>query len=243
MVGADSISVWMVAVDTVPETLWPRLDGLLVTAERKRAARFLFDRHLRQYKAAHALKRLMLTSAVGGVVAPGSWAFETDARGKPRVADGAGLQFNLSHTRGLVACAVSWQVELGVDVENLDRRAPLELAGTYFAPAEQAWLRGLPTAARPRGFFQLWTLKEAYIKATGLGLAQPLEAFAFGFDPLHVTFADPALGDPAAWRFYQRPVGTRHVLALAWRADVAVVPVETAVVRFEALLEADPKRI
>jgi 4'-phosphopantetheinyl transferase len=236
MVRGDGITVWMVALDAVPNALWPRLATLLGTAERERAARFLFERHLRQYQAAHALKRLMLTAAAGGTVSPGAWAFETGARGKPQVARGAGPRFNLSHCDGLVACAVSQRVELGIDVESVDRCAPLELAGRCFAQAEEAWLHGLPAAARPAGFFQLWTLKEAYIKATGLGLAQPLDAFRFCFDPLRVTFADPVLGDPAAWRFEQHPVGARHILAVAWRAIKMEVPVEVTAVRFEALL-------
>lgn len=236
MVGADGITVWMVAVDAIPKALLPRLAGLLNAAERKRADCFLFDRHMRQYQAAHAMKRLMLTAAVRGAVAPEAWRFEMGAHGKPRVARGAGPQFNLSHTDGLVACAVSQRVELGIDVEDLDQHAPLELAGTYFARAEEGWLRGLPEAARQTGFFRLWTLKEAYVKATGLGLAQPLDALAFGFDPLHVTFTDPALGDPAAWRFVQRQVGARHILALAWQAVATEVPVEVAAVRLEALL-------
>lgn len=237
MVGADGITVWMMSLDAVPKTLWPRLASLLDAAERERAERFLFNRHRRQYQAAHAMKRLMLTAAARGAVAPEAWAFEMGAHGKPRVARGAGPQFNLSHCDGLVTCAVSQLVELGIDVENLDRCAPLELADACFAPAEEGWLGSLPAAARQTGFFRLWTLKEAYIKATGRGLDQPLGALAFGFDPLRVTFTDPALGDPAAWRFEQRQVGTRHILALAWRAVATEVSVEVAAVRLEALLD------
>jgi 4'-phosphopantetheinyl transferase len=86
------------------------------------------------------------------------------------------------------------------------------------------------------GFVRLWTLKEAYIKASGLGLAQPLETFAFRFDPLRVTFADPALGDPTTWHFDQRKVGTHHLLALAWRSEA--VPVNVVAVRPELLLRS-----
>ena len=236
MVGSDGITAWTVAVDAVPEALWPRIAGLLDAAERERAGRFLFDRHRRQYQAAHAMKRLMLTAAARGSVAPEAWAFEMGAHGKPRVARGTGPQFNLSHCDGLVTCAVSQRVELGIDVENLDRPAPLELVNACFAPAEEDWLRCLPEAAQQTGFFRLWTLKEAYIKATGLGLTQPLDVFAFRFDPLRVTFTDPALGDPGAWRFEQRHVGVRHILALAWRAAATEVPVEVTAVRLETLL-------
>ena len=226
MATTHRIAAWTVALATIPEALWPRLLDLLDTAERDRAARFVFERHRRQHIAAHALKRLML-SAMGGAP-PRSWTFEAPSGGKPKVVTprvvtpaggpGHGPHFNISHCDGLVACAISDDLELGVDVEPVARKAPLDLAQTYFAPEEVRWLASLPSAEQPLGFFRLWTLKEAYIKATGLGLAQPLHDFAFAFDPLRVLFHDPALGDPRVWRFEQRQVG-EHLLALAWQGD------------------------
>lgn len=210
----SGILVWTVALSAVPEPLWPRLARLLDDGERAKAARFAFERHRRQHIAAHALKRLMLSAVAPRP--PQSWMFETAARGKPRVAPTTGPRFNLSHCDGRVACAVSEDVELGVDVEPLSRHAPLELAPRYFAPDEAGWLGSLPPPDRPLGFFRLWTLKEAYIKATGLGMAQELHDFSFGFDPLRVRFDRPSLGHAEAWRFEQRLISGSHVLALAW---------------------------
>jgi 4'-phosphopantetheinyl transferase len=236
MVGVNAIAVWTVAIDTIPNALWPRLVGLLDAAERERAKRFLFERDRRPYQVAHGLKRLMLSMYTGGAVRPEAWAFELDVHGKPRVTQEAGPRFNLSHSDGMVACAVSERTEVGVDVENLDQHAALELSATYFAASEQRWLRSLPTAAQRLGFFRLWTLKEAYIKATGMGLAQPLDAFAFGLDPLSLTFFDRALGDPSAWRFRQYDVGERHLLAVAWRQGATEMPIALRAVRLETLL-------
>ena len=237
MVGSDQIVALTVAVDAIPEAIWPRLTALLDAAEQERAARFRFDPDRRQYQAAHALKRLMLTAAAKGAVAPQAWAFAAGAHGKPRVAPDDEPRFNLSHCDGLVACAVSRSTEIGLDVENTGRRPALELARAYFAPAEQAWLQRLAPAAQLHGFFQLWTLKEAFIKATGKGLAQPLDAFSFAFDPLRIAFHDPALGDPAAWRFTQCAVGAQHQLALAWRSDVGTAA-EIRTVQLETMLSA-----
>ena len=218
MVEEQGIVVSTVMLDVVPESIWPRIAGLLNREERERAAQFVFERHRRQYIAAHALKRLMLSAFEGFEVAPKAWSFETASGGKPRVNRGAGPYFNLSHCDGLVACAVSHRVELGLDVERLTPDAPLELAQSHFACDEDIWLRSLPAANRSQGFYRLWTLKEAYIKAVGLGLAQPLRDFSISFEPLRVTFHDASLGDPCRWRFYQRAVGVEHVLALAWQA-------------------------
>lgn len=197
----------------VPESLWSEIGALLDEGERVRAAKFVFERHRREYIAAHALTRLMLT-AVGGV-APQSWAFETAASGKPRVGPAAGPHFNLSHCEGLVACAASNELEIGIDAEPLHREAPLEVAQGYFTPMEQGWIAAAPRSEQSAAFWRVWTLKEAFIKATGRGLGQPLRDFSVAFEPLRVIFHDEANGDSDAWRFEQRQVGT-HIVALAW---------------------------
>jgi 4'-phosphopantetheinyl transferase len=139
------------------------------------------------------------------------------------VAGGRGPHFNLSHCNGLVACALSHEVPLGVDVEPVDRSAPLDLAEHYFAADERAWLFGLPATQRQLGFFRLWTMKEAVIKATGKGVSQGLHTFAIAFDPLRVTFADPEAVELGEWRFLQEAIGERHLLGLAWRGPEARV--------------------
>jgi 4'-phosphopantetheinyl transferase len=227
----DGIHIWTMSPDAVPEPSWRQFSAILDPAERERAARFVFERHRRQFTAAHALKRVMLTAAAGGGVAPAAWRFETGAHGKPKICGAAAQHFNLSHCEGAVACAFSHETEVGVDVECLDRRAPIELAESHFAASECAWLGQQPEGLRSIGFFRLWTLKEAYIKATGRGLSQRLDDFAFQFEPLRVTFADPALGDAAVWRFEQRLIGSRrHVLATAWRAGSTPIRVEVKTV-------------
>lgn len=158
----DGINIWTMSPDAVPEPLWRQFSAILDLAERERAARFVFERHRRQFTAAHALKRVMLTAAAGGAVAPAAWRFETGAYGKPKLSGAAAQHFNLSHCDGAVACAVSHDTEVGVDVERLDRRAPIELAGSHFATSECAWLGQQPEALRPIGFFRLWTLRSLH---------------------------------------------------------------------------------
>jgi 4'-phosphopantetheinyl transferase len=238
VVEANSVTVWTMTLDDIPASQWSQLYALLGTEERERAARFAFERHRRQYTAAHALKRLMLTAARQGSRQPADWSFETCTNGKPRVSGAVGPYFNLSHCDGLVACAVSLAADIGVDVERLDRQPPRYLLDSRFlAPAEHAWLQGLPDALHSIGFFRLWTLKEACIKATGMGLTVPLDTIAFSFDPLLVTFSDPVLGDTAQWSFEQKIINSgRHVLAAAWRQPAARLGFKLEAVRPEVLL-------
>ncbi len=125
------------------------------------------------------------------------------------------LRFNISHTDGLIACAVTIGREVGVDVEHVGRRLTHDVAGRFFAPREVADLRALPDDEQQRVFFDYWTLKEAYIKARGFGLALPLGDFAFKLNPPDapaITF-EPALEDDPA-----------HVAVPAGLADAAASP-------------------
>src|SRR5271165_2632904 len=82
MTAAPRVAVWTVAIDAAPTLTWRQLSALLDDFERDRAARFVFERHRREYVAAHALKRLMLS--FDHAAPPRSWAFETAPGGKPR---------------------------------------------------------------------------------------------------------------------------------------------------------------
>jgi 4'-phosphopantetheinyl transferase len=232
------IAVMTVALAAIPEGTWPRLVALLSLDERQAAARFHFERNRREYIAAHALARLMLRDAGGG--RPEDWTFTVGAFGKPAVAGHPDLNFNLTHCDGLVACAVSAEVALGIDAEPWDRDAPLDVAARYFSPTEHDWLMRQPAGERGRAFFRIWTLKEAFIKATGRGISQDLQSFAVGFDPLRVEVEANAGVDRTGWRLRQDIVGQRHVLALCWHGSDAAVTLEHA--DLEALMRGRRSR-
>ncbi|WP_428268384.1 4'-phosphopantetheinyl transferase family protein [Haliangium sp.] len=207
--GDAEVQVWT----SVPETLMDagarrRCLALLSEDEQARMNRFRFERDRHLYLVAHALVRRVLSRYVD--VAPDRWRFVTNQYGRPDIAPGLSptpLRFNLSHTRGLVAVAVTLGRDLGVDVEHMFPRSfSLDVAEHFFAPREVAALMALPEHARRDRFFAYWTLKESYIKARGMGLALPLDGFAFHLDraPEHTDAdadadADPVvLGDAAA---------------------------------------------
>ena len=181
--------------------------------ERVAAGRFRFVADQRQYIVAHALARGLLGAVTTSPAA--SLAFRRQPGGKPELAQAGAprrpatkVGFSLSHTRTLVAVAVGRGWTLGIDVEPSGRRAAAtEIAERHFAPAEAQLVnrQGLAT------FLRLWTLKEAYVKATGEGLARPLCSFAFQLDPLRVDDGAPERG----WRFAELRPDAGHYLALA----------------------------
>ena len=222
----DTALVRWLPVSEIAEADWLALSALLPAEEQARARRFHFRRDWESYTAAHALLRGTLTRLAiesGQPVAPPDWRFSVGDHGKPEPVVPPGLppfRVNLSHTRGFAAVAVALGREVGVDVEWLDRtNLTADLAGRFFAPAECAQLAGLSPEAEKQALFAFWTLKEAYIKAVGMGLALPLGAFAYTLDPLSIAFDERIPDDPKNWFFRRlRPTGG-HVLALALRHE------------------------
>lgn len=145
---------------------------------------------------------------------------ETDPNGRPRLAS-ASIDFNLSHTRGMIAVAVSDGAAVGVDVEARGRAWSPALARRYFSADEVDALERLPPGARHTRFYELWTLKEAYVKARGLGLAMPLHTFSIRIDDgrAAVTFA-PCAGDrDDAWQLRLEHIDDDYLLAVALARD------------------------
>ena len=139
--------------------------------------------------------------------------------GRPRLADAAdpALDFNWSHCADHAVVAVARELAPGIDIELLDERGnALRLAQRYFHPAEIAALSALPAPARSTAFLELWTAKEAVLKAMGRGIA-------FGLHRLQVTRGSPPRlvslegDDTAAWQLLRLTVDDQHVAALAWR--------------------------
>ena len=195
--------------------------SMLSLNERARADRFVFEGDRRDFVAAHALLRGVLSHHGG--LSPDGWKFESEAAGKPYLVHQSGLQFNIAHTRGLVACALSLAGPVGIDVECIDGEREIDsISENHFAPTEVAELRaceeGTPRQAR---FVELWTLKEAYLKALGTGLGRPLDEIAFHFagaSGLRVTAQDDS--GRAGWRFgLFAPLGN-YRLAVAVRTNI-----------------------
>ena len=216
---AGTALVWWMAIEAREGDMIARWREALDRAEQERADRFYFPEDRVTYIGAHALKRRLLATV--GDLPPSAWRFTVGPYGKPEIdpaLDRRRLRFNLSHTRGLVACAVAIDDDLGLDVEAGDRvRDGIDIAGRFFAPAEVVLLRATAEAQRADAFVRIWTLKEAYIKATGRGLSCPLDSFAFGLDPIGISFPTDVGDDPSNWQFVQSRPTSRHFMALALR--------------------------
>lgn len=212
------VDVRLTSLSSVHDDLKASYLQLLSGSELSRWRRYLVNEPRDQYLVSRALLRTTLSLYAD--VPADAWVFEVNGFGRPFIAQPSEhrhIQFNLSHTRSLVACAVADRLQLGIDVEDARRKVdPLELGSSVLAAPELARLVRAVPAERPDIFFAYWTLKEAYVKARGEGLTIPLKDFWFdlnGSVPI-VHFKDRC-ADPAHWDFRQFTPAAGYHLALA----------------------------
>jgi len=143
---------------------------LLDPSERERAARFHFERDRDAYIASHGWLRMLLGRYLQAD--PQSIHFILGKHGKPAI-PAAPIQFNLSHSGALAACAVTRGSEVGIDIELIRPMPDLEdIARRFFYPGDCSELLELGEEARASAFFRYWTRTEAYVKALGIGLSE-----------------------------------------------------------------------
>lgn len=213
--------------------LHAKLRLLLSDAEREQEARLSSAADRLRYLVTRALVRSVLSRYA--TVAPAEWEFVSNPYGRPELAAHHNLPtlcFNVAHTRGLIALAVSTQRAMGVDVEFVFARTGWEgIVSQFFSPIEVAELAGLPHELRMNRFFEYWTLKESYIKARGMGLSLPLNRFSLHFPDTHAVHIEFDKGfddtDPVRWCFWQCQPAPQYVLALCAERIYNLVPTIT----------------
>lgn len=191
--------------------------------------------HREQDRCRALLSRVLLRETLSrhAPVCPQAWEFVVGTLGKPAIAAPTGqrLRFNLSHTQNLVACAVTLDDEIGVDLEDATRTLdPLELAERVFSPEEIVALQSLAPRQRRQRFFEIWTLKEAYLKARGMGFALAPQSASFDLGEqgrVRAHFAAEAQDCVSDWWFALLETEPDHVLALASRNGGRRVRVRT----------------
>jgi 4'-phosphopantetheinyl transferase len=215
------LHVWQVNLtDICDADLLQRYADILSSEEHARRQRLVFAKDRHRDLVTRALVRTTLSRFAQ--VDPRDWLFGNNGYGRPTLDPShSSLCFNIAHSGNWVVMAVGHDIEIGVDIEYCRRPAPLEFADFYFAKSEASDLGQLSANERPLRFFELWTLKESYIKARGLGLSIPLNSFAFDLrKPGSIALDCQAECDrnPEDWRFLLSRSDACHLLALCFRA-------------------------
>ena len=223
--GRGQVDVWLVELDRdPPATGTPaRPEAALSAGERARASRLRSEALRRRFVNGRIAVRGIL-GRYHGVGAPGDLQFRYGAQGRPILAERNGPHFNFTRSGPLALCAVARSPTVGVDLE-LVRPIPeaTSITRQFFSAREQALLASLDvpaeSAAFQQAFYDTWTRKEAFIKALGLGLAQPLDAFSVTMLPgQRPRLLEVPTGRPAAWTLRAFSPAAGYQAALAIRA-------------------------
>lgn len=214
LAAPHSVEVWRAALQDITNA--ERDFPLLSENERARAARFHFERDRHRFIAAHGFLRRQLARHLGAE--PGSIVFGAGLRGKPFVAaPETTLQFNLSHSGDYALLAVTGGPAVGVDIERITDIEHDLIAAHFFSALEREQLRGLSGDEKATAFAACWTRKEAYLKATGVGVTGGLDHFDVSLLPgvPAALIADRRGPDAARWRMANLDAPAGYAAALA----------------------------
>ncbi|ARN76393.1 hypothetical protein BST96_12295 [Oceanicoccus sagamiensis] len=214
----NEVHIWRTDIAQVPRTLLPRYYQLMSAQEQVRNQRYRTEALRDGDAITRALARTVLSRYAD--IQPAQWSFTKGKHGKPEVNNpGIDLRFNLSHTSQVVACVVTRQHDIGLDIEHIERNNNvLAIADRYFSPSELTDLFSLPADQQKDRFFDYWTLKEAYMKADGRGISLGLGNFSFTISDaatISVSFSEKIKQDAAAWQFQLFHPDNRHRMAVA----------------------------
>ncbi len=211
---------------TIPESLQDagilkRLMAILSEEELDRYQRYHFPADQHRHLISHALVRRTLSTYVD--IAAEEWYFSRGEHGRPEIANPGvpPLRFNLTHTAGLVCCIVTLDDACGIDAERINsQRATSGISRKMFSETEHRQLERLTGRQRLEHFFTCWTLREAYVKATGVGIFYPTRKLTFAVDTdkvVGVSFHPDIADQGNKWHFQLFTPTTDHIAAIAVR--------------------------
>ena len=211
--------IWLVTPESVHNpAILQHCRDILNEEERNKLDRFVRPEDSHTYLVSHALVRKVLSRYAG--IAPSNWRFVTGKHGRPEIVSGnqPRLRFNLTHTSGLAACIVTLDDDCGIDAEQLRARSnPLGVARRMFSAPELDQLRRHEGRNFLEYFYTCWTLREAYVKARGIGISFPTRQLRFNVDGENISVEfDSTIDDcEGDWNFRLIRPDTGHIVALA----------------------------
>lgn len=168
-----------------PADILKQFATILSPDETARANKFKFERHRNRFIAGRGALREILALYLNAN--PSELTFDYSPNGKPTLAGQfakTGIHFNLAHSEELALIAVTRIGIVGVDVERVRAVKEMDhLVARFFSPRESEAFQKVSEAEKPAAFFNLWTRKEALLKATGEGITRSLSLVEVSFLP------------------------------------------------------------
>jgi 4'-phosphopantetheinyl transferase len=219
---ANTVDLWVARRDECDPELLARYQSLLSYEEQRKAERHRFELDRRRYIVRRAVVRTVLSKYAA--TKPDAWQFAMGPYGRPYVVHQREEcdrvpSFNLSHSGDLIVLGVTRDQPIGVDVEAICDEESMRIAQRFFTASEVASLAATPSGLRGKRFWELWTLKEAYLKARGRGLSLSLDSASFELSENRIRFSGYGRGvdSNVQWRFWQLSPVSGYVLAVCVR--------------------------
>jgi 4'-phosphopantetheinyl transferase len=211
---AGQVHLWLLDIQQFSNHAMKQALEMMSGDEHERAQKFLRGKN--EYIASRWLLRKVLGLYLQE--SPETVVFKRSEKGKPYV-PGSSLQFNLSHSGHWAVLAVARNMQIGIDVEQGKHSRDLAgIAANYYHPDEFTQLQQRQGEEQTRFFYQLWTLKEALLKAMGVGISAGLENLNFHLRDSITVDISPTLGATSItdkWQFHQWQLPDTSYCALA----------------------------
>jgi len=216
---AGELHIWKIELD-YDSGHWQPLMALLSNDEQIKADRFRFEKLRLRYIAGRVALRKLLGGYIG--CAPEALIFVYNDYGKPSLQKvDSGLCFNVTHSGETMLAAFALNSKIGIDIEAIQQNIDcMDICQRWFSVQESNALRDLPEEERIGAFFRVWTRKEAYIKARGIGLSYPLNRFSVSLDetaPALLEHQDCSQ-EMKLWQIYNIEVSSAYSAAVVLEA-------------------------
>lgn len=208
----DEVHLWTIDLARTGDE-FSELAAILSGDELRRAANMRIEASRRRFVITRGTLRILLAGYLGEPD-PAEIGFAAGDHGKPRLVPDR-LSFNVSHSGELALVAVAAEAAVGVDIELVrPRKDALRVARRYFAPDECERLRDTPSAEQTAAFYWYWAGKEAFVKATGRGIAAFLASFSVALDPLRLLHVGGSQQEAERWSLTAVDVGGSYAAAV-----------------------------
>lgn len=215
----DEIHVWRANLNLATQHI-EKLESVLSEDEKLRANRFKFSKHRQRFIAARAILRQLLARYLE--VSANKINFTYNPHGKPELGscfNNIHLQFNISHSEDLALYSFNYEQKIGIDLEYLRENVDYKsIAQRFFCETEFQLIASCIDEQQQERFYQLWTAKEAYLKATGIGLGGGLETSEIKLDPednIYLHSISNKLETASNWSLYNFIPETNFVATIA----------------------------
>jgi 4'-phosphopantetheinyl transferase len=217
----NEILIVFMKLDSSPRYQFSTDDrSILSDSEKDAVSKFRFESDRYRFQLTRLFTRRILGRLLD--VHPKDLQFRLGENGKPRIDEtwmgDTDIQFNISHSKQMIVWGIARGVDIGIDTENFTgKEFPPEVVGDVFDAGEIAYLSQIDAARRNQIAYTFWTLKEAFIKATGKGMSFPITQLCFNLiSPDRIDFC-PSKYDAIHrddWHFSTYQIDSSEIISL-----------------------------